>query len=196
MIPAPRLKNIRDLVEAVIRDNVPGDLIETGVWRGGACIYMRAILSAYDQTHRRVLVADSFEGLPPPNSQKYPADKRDSLSNFNELAVSLDDVKRNFEAYNLLDSQVQFVKGFFRDTLGKLENERFALIRLDGDMYESTMDALTALYDKVSPGGYVIVDDYGGIKACRKAVHDFLEQRGLTPEIHKVDVSAVWWAKA
>ncbi|WP_210199710.1 TylF/MycF/NovP-related O-methyltransferase [Mesorhizobium sp. WSM3876] len=195
MLRAERLKNIRMLVEAVIEKGIPGDLIETGVWRGGACIYMRAILAAHGQSERKVVVADSFEGLPPPDGKKYPADKRDKLSTFDELAVSLDDVKRNFAAYGLLDSQVQFAKGFFKDTLGKLDNERFALIRLDGDMYESTMDALTALYDKVSPGGYVIVDDYGGITACRKAVHDFLDQRGLAPKIHKVDVSAVWWEK-
>lgn len=150
MLRAERLKNIRMLVEAVIEKGIPGDLIETGVWRGGACIYMRAILAAHGQSERKVVVADSFEGLPPPDGKKYPADKRDKLSTFDELAVSLDDVKRNFAAYGLLDSQVQFAKGFFKDTLGKLDNERFALIRLDGDMYESTMDALTALYDKVS----------------------------------------------
>ena len=195
MLLDENLKILRTLVESVIAKEIPGDLIETGVWRGGACIYMRAILNAHGQHDRKVVVADSFEGLPPPNGKKYPADKRDRLSTFDELAVSLDDVKRNFAAYGLLDSQVQFAKGFFRDTLGKLENERFALIRLDGDMYESTMDALTALYDKVSPGGYVIIDDYGGIKACRKAVHDFLDQRGAAPVIHKVGPSNVWWEK-
>ena len=143
MIGSARLRNLRELTERTIADRIPGDYIETGVWRGGACILMRGVLAAHGVTDRKVIVADSFEGLPKPDAEKYPADKRDRLFAFEELAVSLDQVRANFETYDLLDEQVVFLKGFFKDTLPTLAaNARFALIRLDGDMYESTMDAL------------------------------------------------------
>jgi O-methyltransferase len=195
MIGRARLANLRRLVEATLRDAIAGDYIETGVWRGGACILIRAVLAAHGATDRRVFVADSFEGLPRPDPEKHPADRGDKLFSFRELAISEDEVRRNFAAYGLLDAQVVFLKGFFRDTLPRLTDERFALIRLDGDMYESTCDALTNLYDRVSPGGYVIVDDYGSLGHCRKAVHDFLDARRLSPKIEPVDEGCVWWRK-
>jgi O-methyltransferase len=196
MLPRGRLAHLRGLAEAALRDGVPGDFIETGVWRGGACILMRAVLAAHGVADRRVFVADSFEGLPKPDAERYPADRGDRLHSFGQLAVSEAEVRRNFAAYDLLDDQVVFLKGFFRDTLPALTDERFALIRLDGDMYESTLDALTALYDRLSSGGYAVIDDYGVLTSCRRAVHDFLDARGLKPEIRPIDASAVWWVKA
>lgn len=196
MIGDKRLRNVRELVERTLLENVPGDYIETGVWRGGACIMMRGVLQAYGVHDRRVFCADSFEGLPPPDAKNYPADRRDRLFVFKELAVSVDAVKQNFAAYDLLDDQVVFLKGLFKDTLPSLGAHRFALIRLDGDMYQSTMDALTNLYDKLSESGFVIIDDYGGLKNCRRAVHDFLDQRNLRPEIRTIDESGVWWQKS
>jgi O-methyltransferase len=195
MIGRERLSHLRSLVETTIEDQVPGHFIETGVWRGGACILMRAVLAAHGVTDRKVFVADSFEGLPRPDAARYPVDRRDRLFSFGELAVSEAEVRRNFDAFGLLDEQVVFVKGFFRDTLPALKPERFALIRLDGDMYESTMDALVNLYDCVSTGGFVVIDDYGVLAGCRKAVHDFLDARGLAPEIRAIDHAGVWWRK-
>lgn len=194
MIGPKRLSHLRYLVETTIKDGTPGDYIETGVWRGGACIMMRAVLAAHQVNDRRVFCADSFEGLPKPDA-KYRQDRHDRLFRFSELAISEDEVRRNFSAYNLLDDQVVFLKGFFRDTLPTLNGHRFSLIRLDGDMYESTMDALTHLYDRLSQNGFVIVDDYGALKCCAEAVHDFLGMKGFSPQIHRIDDSAVWWQK-
>ena len=123
---------------------------------------MRALLKAYAVKDRLVWVADSFKGLPVPNPEKYPADTGDRLHEFKELAVPLDQVKSNFAKYGLLDNQVRFLKGWFRDTLPNAPVEQLAIIRLDGDMYESTMEALVHLYPKLSRGGYSIVDDYRG----------------------------------
>src|SRR5581483_617690 len=161
MIGHVRLSNFRQLIEDVIREGIPGDIIETGVWRGGACILARAVLKAYGVTDRRVWVADSFEGLPPPAPDRYPADAGDRHSEMTQLAVSLAQVQENFRKYDLLDDQVEFLKGWFKDTLARAPIERIAVLRLDGDMYQSTYEALAALYDKVPAGGYVIVDDYG-----------------------------------
>ena len=190
MIGKVRLHQLRQAVETVLRENIPGDLIETGVWRGGACVMMRAVLSAHKIIDRKVYVADSFCGLPIPNSQ-YPADCNSPLHTYSGLSISLEDVKRNF---NLPDSQVEFVQGWFKDTLPKL-NTTFAVARLDGDMYESTWDALTSLYDKVVPGGFIIVDDWGGVDACRYAVLDFVTSRKLRPAFAEVNWATIYWRK-
>jgi hypothetical protein len=196
MIGQRRLRNLRELIETAIRENIPGDLIETGAWRGGACILMRATLEAFADSERRVYVADSFHGLPPPDPENYPADLADRLHTFQQLSVSLDDVKANFVKYGLLDDRVIFLDGWFRDTLPAAPIEGLAVLRLDGDMYESTMEALTALYDKVSSGGFVIVDDYGCIEACRRAVHDFRDARGIADKIVDIDGWGVYWRKS
>lgn len=196
MIGEKRLRNVRELVERTLNENVPGDYIETGVWRGGACIMMRGVLEAYGVRDRCVICADSFEGLPKPDAENFPADRRDRLFAFEELAVPVEAVRKNFAAYDLLDEQVVFLKGFFKDTLPNLGQRRFALIRLDGDMYESTMEALVNLYDRLSDNGFVIIDDYGGLRNCRKAVHDFLDRRNLKPQIKTIDDSGVWWQKS
>ena len=189
-IGVKRLANLRTVAERVIQNQIPGDFIETGVWRGGACILMRAILNAYHVTDRRVWVADSFAGVPAPDS-RYPADAESDYHTFSDLAIPLETVRCNFEKYGLLDEQVVFLKGWFRDTLASAPIERLAVLRLDGDLYESTTVALTALYDKVSAGGYVIVDDYHVVPGCKKAINDFLESRQLSPDIREIDGSVL-----
>lgn len=98
MIGRKRLANVRRLTESVIGTGVEGDFIETGVWRGGACIMIRAVLDAYCIKDRTVWLADSFEGLPPPDEEKYPADKGDKFHTYADLSVSMEQVKRNFES--------------------------------------------------------------------------------------------------
>lgn len=195
MIGLKRMNNLQYCVEQVVQNNIPGDLIETGVWRGGATIFMKAILNAYSDTSRKVFVADSFEGLPKPDEEKYEADKGDWHYVFSELAIPLEQVQYNFKKYDLLDERVIFLKGWFKDTLPKIESNQFALLRLDGDMYESTMDALTNLYHKLSKGGYIIIDDYHAVEACKKAVHDYREKNGIQDEIITIDQSSVYWQK-
>jgi len=195
MVSWKRLQNVQFCVEQAIKNDVPGDLIETGVWRGGVSILMRAVVKAYGVNGRTVWVADSFAGLPPPNVEQYPQDKDIPYHTFNELVVSLEQVKHNFELYDLLDEQVRFLKGWFKDTLATAPIDSLAVMRLDGDMYESTMDALSALYPKLSDGGFVIIDDYGGLPACRQAVHDYRERKGITEEIVPVDWTGVYWQR-
>ncbi|MBZ5547647.1 MAG: TylF/MycF family methyltransferase [Acidobacteriia bacterium] len=195
MIGNRRMFNLRQITEFVVVNNVPGDFIETGVWRGGACIMARAIFKAYGATDRRVWVADSFCGLPAPNP-KYAADANDKHHTFSELAVSLEEVKSNFAKYDLLDDQVVFLKGWFSETLPKAEIKNLAVLRLDGDMYESTTDGLTNLYDKVSCGGFVIVDDFGAVEGCRRAVMDFRNHRKIEDPIYNIDGIGAFWRKS
>ena len=146
MVGLKRLDNLQMCIENVITDAVPGDLIETGVWKGGSTIFMRGALKAYGDSSRRIWVADSFQGLPPPNPKKYPADDGDIHHTIDTLRVTEEMVRQNFAAYGLLDDKIMFLKGWFRDTLPTAPIEHLAVIRLDGDMYESTMDALQNLY--------------------------------------------------
>jgi O-methyltransferase len=195
MIGLQRLDNLLFCVETAINDGIPGDLIETGVWRGGACIFMRAILKAYGDTSRTVWVADSFAGLPPPNVLAYSADAGDEHHTYDFLGVSAQQVEENFRRYNLLDRQVKFLKGWFKDTLPGAPIDRLAVLRLDGDMYESTIQALGSLYHKLSPGGFVIIDDYF-LGPCRQAVSDFRSANGINEPIIDIDGTGVFWRRA
>ncbi len=194
MIGTKRLDNIQFCIESVVKNNVEGDFIETGVWRGGACIFAKTLFDLHKQD-RTVWVADSFEGLPKPNVDLYPDDAGDDLYSLEQLRISMEQVEDNFKHFNVLDDNVKFLKGWFKDTLPTAPIDKLAIIRLDGDMYESTMDGLTNLYHKLSPGGFIIIDDYGVIPACKKAVHDFRDKHGIDEEIFNIDDSGYYWQK-
>ncbi|NEQ95264.1 MAG: macrocin O-methyltransferase [Cyanothece sp. SIO2G6] len=196
MVGLKRLDNLQGCIEDVLARNVPGDFFEAGVWRGGVCIFMRAMLKAYGIQDRTVWLADSFEGLPAPNAKKYPADAGWTFHWFDEIAISLEQVKSNFSRYGLLDSQVQFLKGWFCDTLPNAQVTQLAILRADGDMYESTMDIFTNLYSKVSIGGYVIIDDYNIAPGCKQAVDDFRKANGITDELRKMDTDEFYWIRS
>lgn len=196
MIGMKRLDNVQSCIEDVLAQDVRGDLIETGIWRGGATILMRGVLKAYGVTDRRVWVADSFQGLPKPAPEAYPSDAGDAHHALKPLAVPLEEVQANFERYGLLDDQVQFLKGWFKDTLPAAPIEHLAVVRLDGDMYESTMNGLEHLYPKLSVGGYLIVDDHGAVPACRQAVEDYRRAHGILDPIVSIDWTGVYWRRS
>jgi O-methyltransferase len=197
MIGVERLGNVRSLAERVIKERVPGDMIETGVWRGGACILMRGVIKAYGVTDRRVYLADSFQGLPPPDPDSFPADVGQTAHTFTQLAVSRAEVEANFRAYDLLDDKLTFLEGWFKDTLSTLSDSvKFALVRLDGDYYESTIQAMEALYPKLSIGGFVIVDDYGTWPSCRQAITDYRRAHDIADAIENIDGAGVYWRKS
>jgi O-methyltransferase len=197
MIGLRRMDNIQHCVSTVVEDGIPGDLIECGVWRGGATIFMRGVLKAYGDHSRKVWVSDSFQGLPPPDATRYPADLGDTLHKMGGLAVGVEQVKHNFERYGLLDDQVQFLVGWFKDTLATAPVEQLAVMRLDGDMYESTIQAIEPLYPKLSPGGFCIIDDFGShASQAGKAIEDYRKAHGITEEIIDIDGFGAYWRKA
>jgi O-methyltransferase len=196
MIGLARMDNIRHCIEAVLRDGVVGDLIECGVWRGGAAIFMRGVLAAHGVSDRNVWLADSFEGLPPPDPARFPPDAGDRFHEQRGLAVGVEQVRHNFERYGLLDEQVRFLPGWFKDTLASAPVQRLAVLRLDADMYESTWQAIEALYPRLSPGGFCIVDDYGTLLTqCQRAIHDYRAEHGISEEIVDIDGYGAYWRK-
>ncbi len=195
MIGRKRLDHLRWCVETAVGSAVPGDLMECGVWRGGAAIFMRGYLEAHGIADRDVWLADSFRGLPPP---AWPQDEGLDMSAavYPMLAVSIETVRENFRRHDLLDERVHFLEGWFRDTLPMAPIEKLAILRIDADLYESTATALRHLYPKLSPGGFLIVDDYQCIEPCQRAVDDFRGEEGIDEPMESIDWTAIYWRKS
>ncbi len=194
MIGEKRLDHLETCVNAALDQGVPGDLVECGVWRGGAAMLMAGVLAARGNSDRVVWLADSFAGLPPADPERDPPLDVDRM-NAEGVAVSLAEVKANFERFGLAGDRVRFLEGWFAEALPSAPIARIAVLRLDGDLYHSTMDVLTNLYSKVSPGGFVIIDDYGMVSSCAQAVEEFRSGHGIETPITKIDWTGVYWRK-
>jgi hypothetical protein len=194
LVGRKRLDHLQACVEDVLEKRVPGDFLEAGVWRGGCCILMRAVLVAHGCEDRNVWLADSFSGMPlsaRSEDLEYEMDK----SRLPFLAVTMDEVKRNFDRFELLDEQVRFIPGWFDQSLRRSDTGPLSLLRVDCDLYSSTWSALTELYPRLSRGGWVIIDDYGILPPCQQAVDDFRDRHGVTEELERIDEHAVCWKK-
>src|SRR5437764_8757176 len=189
MVGLNRLDDLQECVDSVVRDQVPGDVIEAGSWRGGSSMLMRAALDSLGEHQRTVWVADSFQGFP-----RGPGEGEE-LSEIDFLAAPLEEVKASFARLGL-DRGVRFVPGFFEQTLPGLSGHRWSLVRLDGDTYEATWLGLSALYPGLSPGGFLIVDDYGAVPECRRAVEDFRQRYGIQEPLRDVDWTCVRWQRS
>ena len=194
------LDNIQFCLEEVHKNNINGDFVETGVWKGGACIYAYQVLKQLN-SNKKVFVADSFEGLPKPNAEKYPVDKNDPHWTINWLKIDLETVKNNFRIFSELDDSVVFLKGWFKDTMPTAPINKISVLRLDGDMYESTIDVLNYLYPKLSIGGYCIIDDFGP-HGAHYATLDYRKKYNINEEIihisgdpNGVGARCVYWKK-
>ena len=249
MIGWRRLCNIQTCADAILKQSVPGDFVETGVLRGGSAIFMRALLKAHGSLDRQVIACDTFvhEGQPtdlfsrlltwgicrliqaalfiPSQAwrkmlfrcfegmqKSFPKSANPSeawidtflygAAHWDRLAVltnrdrtSLEAVKSNFARYGLLDNQVVFLKGFFSETLPSFGLQKIALLRCDGDSFESTYGVLQELYSKVSPGGFIIIDDYHSYNDCKEAVDRFRTENGVVTPLSPIDNLSVYWQK-
>jgi O-methyltransferase/8-demethyl-8-(2,3-dimethoxy-alpha-L-rhamnosyl)tetracenomycin-C 4'-O-methyltransferase len=187
LLTRAQLDLIEEIVDTVHDLKVPGDLLEAGVWRGGAVAFMRAVLHAYQVSGRRVFAADSFAGIP--QNTRALGDPVDQWTD--RWAASLDEVRGNLNRLGLLDERIVFVPGYFEDTLASLKNERFALIRLDSDSYDSVMTSLERLYPLLSKSGFVVVDDWH-LGGCRKAVEDYRARHRIQGEVQVAHGNAFW----
>lgn len=195
MVGLNRLDDLQSCVEAVVGDAVEGDLIEAGAWRGGASILIRATLDSLGADDRTVWVADSFQGFPVGDAEDFPEDRAlDDLGPFDFLAVPLEEVADNFARFGC-DRGVRFLPGFFEDTMRDAFAQRWSIIRIDVDTYETTLLTLRSLYPGLSKGGYLIVDDYGALEECRLAVDEFREQNGIAEPLEQVDWTCVRWRR-
>lgn len=193
MIGVHRMVNIYEAIKYVVRNGIQGDFAETGVWKGGACVLANAVLHEMgQQSLRKVHVFDSFEGLPKPYMVQ---DNGDVHHTFDFLCVDLDYVTGVFNKYGYLTENVVFRKGFFSETMKETSDiEKISILRLDGDMYSSTIEVLEALYQKVSTGGVVIVDDWA-LPGARSAVVDFRTRIGERLDFVPIDDYSCYWIK-
>lgn len=190
MLGTRQLDSMQRCIVDVLNRNIPGDLIEAGIWRGGMTIFMRAVLMAYRVTDRKVWAADSFDGLPTIDRQHETFDWHRG-----DMAISLETVRDNFARYGLLDDQVVFLKGFFAETLPRAPVRPLSILRVDADLYQSTMDVLRNLYSALSIGGYAIFDDYRNLPDCRRAIDEFRSEHGITEDVCRIDERAIYWQK-
>lgn len=192
MIGMLRLNNLHKCLDEVRKNNIDGDFIETGVWRGGACIFVKKYFEFYNM-NKKVFVADSFEGLPKP---EHPEDEGDHHHTMKFLQVSLDEVKNNFQMHQALDENVVFLKGWFSDTLPQNEQiKKLCILRMDGDMYKSTMDVFESCYNKLQKNGFVIIDDYSAVRGCQRATILFREKQKIDTPLTHIDGCGVFWQK-
>lgn len=195
MIGLNRLNHIESMMRDLLSNHIPGDIVETGVWRGGVIILMQALLEENKTKDRKIWAFDSFEGLPIPNTSKYPADKESSLHKIKLLKASLEDVQKNIKDYNLQIENIVFCKGWFKDTLAKNSIEKIALLHIDSDLYESTYLSLSHLYPKLSEGAYIIIDDYNAFPFCKEAVDLYRKENKINAPIENIDKEAIFWKK-
>ena len=179
------LLNTYDLCVRIENNSIEGCFVECGVARGG-CSALMAMVAAANKGGRKSWLFDSFEGLPQPTG-KDPKDCGLVQGSCRGMYEEVDWLL--FSKLRLDRNNVSLVKGWFQDTLPEYKDRMgaVALLRLDGDWYESTKCCLENLYDNVVPGGYVIIDDYGALTGCKEAVDDFLNERNINVELIDVD---------
>jgi O-methyltransferase len=198
MIGRERLDHLAKAVETILAEKIPGDLMECGVWRGGACILMAGMLAERNITDRNLWLADSFAGFATSMSLAPTNEKGDLWDQFMDahpnLAVSRDALQANLSRFDLMGPQIRFLEGWFSKTLPVAPVKQLALLRLDADTFSATTDALENLYDKLSMSGFIIVDDYA-IPECRAAVKAFREGHGISDPIQRIDWTGVFWRK-
>lgn len=215
MTSRARLVNMKNLSLDVIYRGIRGDFVETGVWNGGNSMITRAasLVTMTTACHHNWLF-DSFEGLPINTAlDKNAEQKLSNIESYRKMdppgsyslgTEGVQRVRRNFETVfgdtfkKNTDSTIHFVKGWFVDTVFKAPLKHIAILRLDGDLYSSTMDVLNAFYHKVTPGGYVVIDDYGHWPQCKLAVHDFFDKMlhmDIAAKLNKIDDTGVFFQK-
>ncbi len=204
MVSYRRLANVYELCLRAALERVGGAFVECGVWKGGAAAVM-ACLAREEGARRRTWLFDSFEGLPEPSAEDGAEARRYSggrdggkLQPIGKCAASVEEVERFlFSDLEFDPALVSLRKGWFQDTLpaARAEIGPIALLRLDGDWYESNRVCLENLYDGVVPGGFVILDDYFHWEGCRRATDEFLAKSGGKAEIRRIDGSGAWFRK-
>jgi predicted O-methyltransferase YrrM len=178
-----RLRGLYRGLRAVVRDGVPGDVVECGTARGGSAALLSLAARDLDDS-RRVWAFDTFEGLPPPTA--HDPDYDAAMWYVGSCRGEIDEVAELMTRLGVRD-RVTLVKGLFQDTLLSADVPSIALLHLDGDWYDSVKCCLDQLYDRVSPGGVIQIDDFGQWEGARKATLDFFSQRALKVRLVYLD---------
>ena len=180
-------------VQYIINGDIPGDIVECGVWRGGSAMLAALTLIQFNQTHRKIYLYDTYEGMPEPIEKDIDINgipyrllwKKEK----DILTIPLDEVRKNMLSTGYPSENIIFVKGMVEDTIPRNLPCQIALLRLDTDLYESTYHEFVHLYPQVSPQGVVIVDDYGHFQGAREATDKYFNEVSPNILFHRIDYS-------
>jgi predicted O-methyltransferase YrrM len=181
MASQSRLRGLYRAVRTVIDEGIPGDVVECGTAEGGSALLMAMTIKRHGGG-RHLWAYDTFEGMPPPGD-KDPTWANDFTGT---LGHDVEHVREVFHRWDIREG-FTLVKGLFEDTVPKASMEKIAVLHLDGDWYSSVKVCLDHLWDRVSPGGIIQIDDYGHWAGARRAVHDFLDSRGIRANLRFID---------
>ncbi|MBS1735998.1 MAG: class I SAM-dependent methyltransferase [Bacteroidetes bacterium] len=193
-----RLVALSRAIEYIIKNNLEGDIVECGVWRGGSMMLAAKRLIALKNISKKIFLFDTFDGMPPPEAHDTSAINNIAASTLLENSdkdegnnvwcySALDEVKKNISTTGYPGEQVFYFKGKVEDTLPEKSINKISLLRLDTDWYESTKHELEHLFDRVAEGGIIIIDDYGHWTGAKKAVDEFIEKRKLKIFLNRID---------
>ncbi len=198
MVGILRLQDLFAHAKDVCLNGPAGNFVECGVAGGGTSALLAWVLQQYDSTGRKLFACDSYSGMPPSDENDTHAGMQAEASNWGTgtCAAPESSVMSICEQLGAKD-RLHIVKGFFCDTLPDWKERMgdIAVLHMDGDWYSSTRDILVNLYDNLVSGAYVQIDDYGHWDGCRKAVHEFEQERGIRFDLHKCDGTGVWFIK-
>lgn len=193
MLPYGALCQMHDLVDEIDKRGIKGSIVEMGCWNGGCGAFMSWVTKR-NKSNRHIWLFDSFEGLPEvseedgqwaKNKNLKIRDKNDKIIKSTELYIASENkVNEVFDKAGCKNDNVHIMKGFFQETIPKTKKEigDIAILRLDGDIYESTKYCLDELYDSVVKGGYIIIDDFH-LVGCRRALYEFFYKNNISPHI-------------
>ncbi|MGE0821069.1 MAG: TylF/MycF/NovP-related O-methyltransferase [Candidatus Binatia bacterium] len=178
MVTSKNLANLYSLVQQLNRMDIQGDIVECGVWNGGSAAIMGlACLDGDKAKTRNMWLFDSFSGLPRPGAKDGELEKKAFFEGWNKGEI--EKVKQAFRKLGVPIDHVRIIPGWFEETLKTVSLRRVSLLHIDADWYNSVKVALETLYDKVVPGGFVVLDDYGYWEGCKKALDDYIAENGL-----------------
>lgn len=192
MTSVQRLYALYKSVEYVLRNNIKGDFVECGVWRGGSSMLIAKMLANRKVADRKIYLYDTFQGMSTPTEHDLSYKGHEASDIYKEEAffclADINDVKNNMQKTQFSNENLVYVKGMIEETIpANKPAGKIALLRLDTDWYESTKHELIHLLPMVTERGPVIIDDYGYWQGCRKAVDEFIEERKLSILLNRID---------
>jgi O-methyltransferase len=190
MVSLQRLRMLDQLVRQIDGQGVLGDVVECGTYNGGSAAVL-ARVACRSPLNRHIWLLDSFAGMPPAGSRDGPA----AAAYAGLCCGSLESVRTVLRKVSVPDHAVTAVPGWFQDTLPKFPVSKIALLHIDADWYDSVFICLDQLFDRVSPGGFIVLDDFGYWQGCREAWQDFQTLRGLSIPLIGVDGIGVYMQK-
>ncbi|WPU93553.1 TylF/MycF/NovP-related O-methyltransferase [Mucilaginibacter sabulilitoris] len=197
MTTPERIASLVNAVNYLVKNNIEGDFVECGVWRGGSTMAAIDTLVKTGDKNREIYLYDTYEGMSEPteHDKVFTGTAADELMNTSDkndptsvwCYSALEEVQKNVGTLNYPAGKVHYVKGKVEDSIPQTLPGKIALLRLDTDWYESTAHELKHLYPLLVPGGVIIIDDYGHWEGARKAVDEYIAENKLPLLLNRID---------